>query len=939
MLKLISGAFHPDLERAFLDRIHRFKKDPFPPLLIVAPTGPLMDQLQRLLTGQGRSYLNLHFHTFSSMAQSIVNEEGGLPKTVLSDPSFWNVMVKWIIKEDRPFPGLSGLAVPEGFPPQVRSTLRDMVDAGIPPDGPVLLEAVKEDFLGKNVDVGWLLQLLQLYRLYSSKVKDLKEVSPWSDLLKSAIEQSPGSTFLKKFNALLFYGFSDMTGLQKDLFEAIVKNYSSQLYFPYIPNHPAYGFSGRFRESVLLGLADEIIDLETSAPLKYHTTSPKVEIMNSSGLKDEAWWIAGQIRKIHDQEKIPFHRMAVISRNKERFENIYLDAFWDRLIPFKTSAKQKFSKLPLLRVVLDALNLEERASFADKGSWSDFVGLTMVWLQGRMAAETEEGKDILSLMKDELQKMSLYDWIKSPISKKEFLEALEERWLAMETKIPGQSSMGVRLLHAEAARGLSFDVVILAGLEERVFPRVIREDPFLRDDARIQLNLTLGYKINPKMAGLEEEKQLFQMILSSAQKKLILTYQRTDENGSVVGPSHLLRAFMSDANMDPDQSIYSLPRPYKGKILDSSPESLPPKDLMARWLWAHQEKNVVAFLNHEGKDPRPLKRGLEVLSQLESFDPPGARDGCVNPKTLEEIFKTSSMSATGLETFGRCPFQYFATKILDLVSEEEPDQGLRIPPDKKGNLVHTFLENFYRGLKKSTSEFPEAYFNQGFEKSIGAVSAESLKIYPLYWKVFQRQLKEDLKKFVREDLADLKEKKSWPLFIEEPLKMDLGSPLDAFHWFGKPDRIDQGEGVIRIQDYKTGHIPHRPLLSSLQGLKIQPSLYILLTEKFLASKGIPVSSISFTYRKLGKDAKTTELTYEEWCAHKDQILETLKTQLDLLKGGQFLIHPDGGLYDQYCQWCDVQQICRKNHGPSLNRSQKGAGVALKSLRSKKPQRI
>jgi len=95
------------------------------------------------------------------------------------------------------------------------------------------------------------------------------------------------------------------------------------------------------------------------------------------------------------------------------------------------------------------------------------------------------------------------------VSWADFLETLRDRW--QETPAPNdlEKTAGVQLLHAEAARGLSFPVLILVGLNEKEFPRIIREDPFLRDDARIALEAMMGYKIHTKLGGLEEERLLF----------------------------------------------------------------------------------------------------------------------------------------------------------------------------------------------------------------------------------------------------------------------------------------------------------------------------------------------------------------------------------------------------------------------------------------------
>ena len=85
-----------------------------------------------------------------------------------------------------------------------------------------------------------------------------------------------------------------------------------------------------------------------------------------------------------------------------------------------------------------------------------------------------------------------------------------EEWLAIfrsileRTQLPlfEQTSMGVQVLDAMASRGRPYKVLFVLGMNDHVFPRVVREDAFLRDRDRQVLAESLGYKIDEKMTGL-----------------------------------------------------------------------------------------------------------------------------------------------------------------------------------------------------------------------------------------------------------------------------------------------------------------------------------------------------------------------------------------------------------------------------------------------------
>ena len=60
------------------------------------------------------------------------------------------------------------------------------------------------------------------------------------------------------------------------------------------------------------------------------------------------------------------------------------------------------------------------------------------------------------------------------------------------------------------------------------------------------LESTLGYKIDEKLAGHEEELLLFELLSRSATNRLYLSYQRADETGRVMAPSSFIAMAMRD---------------------------------------------------------------------------------------------------------------------------------------------------------------------------------------------------------------------------------------------------------------------------------------------------------------------------------------------------------------------------------------------------------
>ena len=127
-----------------------------------------------------------------------------------------------------------------------------------------------------------------------------------------------------------------------------------------------------------------------------------------------------------------------------------------------------------------------------------------------------------------------------------------EQWLAVfrmaleraDLPLLGQAQMGVQVLDVMAARGRPFRTLFVLGMNDHVFPRVVREDAFLRDRDRKVLAESLGYKIDEKLNGFDEEALLFSLLQHSARDHLYLLYQRADQNGRPLTPSSLLQDYL-----------------------------------------------------------------------------------------------------------------------------------------------------------------------------------------------------------------------------------------------------------------------------------------------------------------------------------------------------------------------------------------------------------
>ncbi len=880
MLTVVSGPFHPGLEKAFLDRIAELKKDPFAPVAVVAPSSRMVERLQLAL---GASYLNIRFHTFSSLAQGIVDAEAPLKKPILSDPLFFDTLVKQIVRDEKPFEGFEEVAVPDGFPPAVRGTLRDLLDAGINQENVDAL--IQEGFAGTDVDLGSLRSLLNLHRLYLRRVEKLP-VFPRAALLNQAIKIAPRSTFLKKFKEVVYYGFYDLTGLQADLFQSVVKNFPSRFYFPFVHNHPAYEFAKHFWDVFVQPVKAEEIVLGKPLTPTLSLKGEGVKILNVSGLRDEAWYVAGEIRRLHDEQGTPFSEIAVVARTRERLGFLLEAALADRGIPYRSSHFPNKLMFPEPQETLKKLEALKPAR--EKSTWASF--------------SKESG----------VEDLEDFDLLDKPVTWKEFIDTLRDSWSRAEVRAGDSSEEGVALLYAEASRGLPFKAVFLIGLEEKVFPRIVREDPFLRDDAREALN-GIGHKISKKMTALEEERLLFELIHSSASERLYLLYQRSDDAGGVVGASPFLRAYAEENGIDLDERVESLPRPLLAKIKTADPATLGSSDVMVGFLAAGKTAEAARLVELTGRDKNLLEQGLKLQTAIHGFQEAGPYDGVLGPMGTADVFWKGKISATALEVYGQCGFKYFASRMLGVAPLETADPEEILDAGIRGEKVHQFVHAYFQRRSENKAVEFDSLFDEFFPEHVPAEA----KIPALLWDATRAVLRVLLKAFLANELEALKAGGATPVYFEEEVEGKLPPPLDGFVWTGKIDRIDIKGTSADIIDYKTGApFPKKTVsLMAEKGEKLQAPLYLALAGPFLEKMGRRAADLSFRYEFVEHPGTTRELDAEEWKLKSKAINDAVRALVDAAHAGNFVIKPGW-----YCDYCPVVRVCRKNHGISVYRA-------------------
>ncbi|MFN3695636.1 MAG: PD-(D/E)XK nuclease family protein, partial [Ignavibacterium sp.] len=224
----------------------------------------------------------------------------------------------------------------------------------------------------------------------------------------------------------------------------------------------------------------------------------------------------------------------------------------------------------------------------------------------------------------------------------------------------------------------------------------------------------------------------------------------------------------------------------------------------------------------------------------------------LNEESLEKLKKLSerTYSATQLEEYAKCPFQYFLRRILFVQTIEEPTE--EIEAFELGSIIHSILYTFYKTLKEQNrkiencsdeefAEFVQLIFSIA-KKKTEHINFSSPYSFFEYEKIFgiNGNLKHSiLYKFLEEERKD---KEGFnPEFFEIAFGKKANSSVEVklndISFRGKIDRIDVNDekNLFKVIDYKLGG--RKPSKEDLSlGISLQLPLYLYASKILLKAE-------------------------------------------------------------------------------------------------------
>jgi ATP-dependent helicase/DNAse subunit B len=391
-----------------------------------------------------------------------------------------------------------------------------------------------------------------------------------------------------------------------------------------------------------------------------------------------------------------------------------------------------------------------------------------------------------------------------------FVASLEARLQRPATLIrqPG----GVLLAPMHTLHGLRFRYVAVAGLNEGEFPAPRRAEGFLNTAARAAL-ATAGLILPPEPRAAEAE--LWQTARTRATEVTTLWRTRLDAKGRQATPSFFLDLAVPAEDVRAVESMTPAERA-------ASPREL--AIALARG-WPGEARRPAGMAAWD----RVVRVAAPVEQRRRSYQPAGRHEGALPGLEVGWLLDPEAgWSASRLESYRTCPFQFFGSYVLGL--REIDENQAEVDVATRGTVIHAILEDAVQDLAASERPLnPDTV-----EEAVARLHANARTIWDAaparyafgraaLWRYEGTRAIAQMERLLRREAAanallPLTRVVGGEAAFVEVLPGDPPLRVQA-----RIDRLDEGDGVIQIVDYKSGGFMRRK--SAEEGDRLQLQIY------------------------------------------------------------------------------------------------------------------
>lgn len=522
------------------------------------------------------------------------------------------------------------------------------------------------------------------------------------------------------------------------------------------------------------------------------------------------------------------------------------------------------------------------------------------------------------------------------------------RQLAMLEDYLGQGTValsqphahGVRLLRLDQALGLPSQVLLVGGLNQGEFPRRPAGQNLLTADERFTLgrNSPLGLPVW-RVDSEEYAGQMLSLLwlLGWCQGQAELSTCAADSSGREIEPSNFLISLSHGLEDGLEQ--------HRGGVYGQTPdlhECLDRASLRTRLSsellrpGSRHASLAQAVLHHWCQDPAEAVRwqgiaaraaverqrnALNLIDNTQRSQQAGEYDGAlVAPIGLARLGQAlrqghRTWSPTGLELYAQCPMRWFFRYMLRIAEVEAP--GWDPAPHGEGRWVHETLRMFF-----DPDEFNPAWNEEEqrerlrycLDQALAVLAAQGAAGHPQVWQARQGELLGALGAVIDREMQDMGDMR--PIGVEQELAKGLKVSCqdgEELTLSGRLDRLDQGQGRLRVTDYK-----HTRDSSGLRDA-VNPEL--IASQAFQVPVYLAGAAHLFGAPEHGLQARLVSTLKPRQKVYEYDTQDPAEQEASLFKAiddiwrrlnqGDFVAAPS----EQACKWCEVGLLCRSQAAP------------------------
>ena len=464
---------------------------------------------------------------------------------------------------------------------------------------------------------------------------------------------------------------------------------------------------------------------------------------------------------------------------------------------------------------------------------------------------------------------------------------------------------------AERMSGGRVRVMFAAGAKNGTFPTINKTEGFLSNADRNILGGELDMPVAPD-AKKKTDEQYFKVYraMCAVSERLYLSYSIQDEEGSQLSPSHmLLDIYRKFPRMRVTDNLVS--DPSADRLYISSPKATLHRLLIHNSERRGGKRNPLwDIVTDWYKDKDEWRGALSLMNRADYY----SRRGVLLDADIASLLYEGKITynASRINTFARCPFEYFLKYGLGARAREEWD----ITPANMGSYAHRIINDFCLEV--------EAGANGAAEKSAAWRALGENKRNEIIGGIIEKTCSNMLSSAVRDKertagifrrigatisrAAELVSKSlSAGSFSENGMELKFTEDFsDNIAMSGIIDRLDtcksvDGKTYLRIIDYKTGKTEF-DVVNIANGYDMQMVIYAIAAKEMLKNSGVnaDVAGIYYTavrdsYTKL--NTKTTEGNIKEKNSEKLSLDGVTFVSEDEAERNKMLYNMDNGFFE------------------------------------------